>query len=57
MGKASKLCPIPILFILANLDKLVKNVDTNVLSAFLEPFIQELENTFINGSPISYVYP
>jgi hypothetical protein len=38
-------------------DKLVKNVDTNVLFAFLKPFIQELGDTFINGFPISYAYP
>jgi hypothetical protein len=50
--------PIPILIIPANSNKLVKNVDTNVLFAFLKPFIQELEDTFINGFPISsYVYP
>jgi hypothetical protein len=49
--------PIPILFIPASLDKLVKNVDTNVLFAFLKPFIQELKDTFINGFPISYTYP
>jgi len=38
--------PIPILF-----------RPTNVLFAFLNPFIQELEDTFINGFPISYAYP
>jgi hypothetical protein len=56
-GKASQLGPIPILFRPASLDKLVKNVDTNVLFFFLKPFIQELEDTFINGFPISYAYP
>jgi hypothetical protein len=49
--------PIPILFIPASSDKLVKNIDTNVLFAFLKPFIQELEDTFINDFPISYAYP
>jgi hypothetical protein len=56
-GKASQLGAIPILFRPASSDKLVKNVDTNVLFAFLKPFIEELEDTFINGFPISYAYP
>jgi hypothetical protein len=54
--EALELGPIPILFILASSDKLIKNVDTNVLSTFSEPFIEELD-AFINGFPISYVYP
>ena len=55
--KVSELGPIPILFIPASSDKLVKSDGTQVLSVFLEPFIQELEEMFINGFHVSYAYP
>ena len=56
IGKVSEVGPIPILFIPASPDKLVKYNDAQVLSSFLEPFIQKLEEIFINGLHVSYAY-
>ena len=47
--KVSELGLIPILFIPANSDKLLKFASTQILSALLEPSIQELEENLING--------
>lgn len=56
-GKISSLGPIPVLFISAGSDKIIRHEDASVLNAFLEPFIQDLEKVFITGFPVSYAYP
>ena len=48
---------IPVIFIPASLEKLLRGMGEEVMTAFLEPLIRELESVFIEGFEVLYNFP
>ena len=50
-------CPMPVIFILTSSKNLLKSGEEEVMTAFLEPFIREMEFAFIDGFQECYNFP
>jgi hypothetical protein len=53
-GRGNLQCPILVIFIPAFLEKLVRQMEEEVMIAFLEPFLREMESTIIHGFEVCY---
>lgn len=49
--------PMPVIFIPTSSEKLIKEQEEQVMTAFLEPFMRELEYVLIHGFDVSYNFP
>ena len=49
--------PMPVIFIPASSKEFVKEMEEEVMTAFLQPFIKELEYAIIHGFVVSYNFP
>ena len=56
-GKENLQHPIPVIFIPASLEKLLRGTGEEVMTAFLEPLMKELECVFIKGFEVLYNFP
>ncbi len=56
-GRENTLDPIPIMFIPSSSEKIIKQADPHVLTAFLKPLMTDLERVFVDGFPVQYAYP
>ncbi len=56
-GKETTLDPIPIMFIPSSSEKIIKQADPHVLTAFLKPLMTDLERVFVDGFLVQYAYP
>lgn len=56
-GMQNLMRPMPVVFIPASSDKIVKEFEEGVLTVFLEPFLRELESVFVHGFPVKYNFP
>ena len=56
-GMQNLMRPMPVVFIPASSDKIIKQFEEGVLTVFLEPFLRELESVFVHGFPVKYNFP
>jgi hypothetical protein len=56
-GMQNLMHPMPVLFIPASSNKIVKEFEEGILTVFLEPLLRELESIFVEGFPVKYNYP
>ena len=56
-GMQNFMRPMPVVFIPASSEKIVKELEEGVLTMFLEPLLRELESIFVHGFPVNYNYP
>ena len=56
-GRGNLQRPMPVIFIAASSKNLLKTGEEEVMIAFLEPFIKEMEYAFIDGFQVCYNFP
>ena len=56
-GLQNVMRPMPIVFIPTSSKQIIKDLDEGILTVFLEPFMHELESTFVEGFSTNFNYP
>ncbi len=55
-GRENTLDPIPIMLIPSSLEKIIKQADPHILTAFLKPLMIDLKKVFVDGFLVQYAY-
>ena len=56
-GRGNLQCPMSVIFIPTSSKNLLKSGEEEVMTAFLEPFVREMESALIDGFQVRYNFP